>query len=92
MLFGGMRLFLQLFAEKLTKTTKRDGSSKSCKFWPNRRFLLLSGEMRHFLELFAENLTKTPKRDSLLEELQVLAKSTIFGSFWRNEALSASFR
>ena len=35
-------------------------------------------EMRHFLQLFAEKLTKTPKHDSLLEKLQVLAKSMIF--------------
>ena len=40
--------------------------------------MVLFGEMRHFLQLFAEKLTKTPKQDSLLEKLQVLAKSTIF--------------
>ena len=45
--------------------------------------------MGNILELFAEKLTKTPKRDSLLKKLQVLAESTIYGSFWRKEALFA---
>ena len=61
--------------------------SKSWKFWPNRRFFVLFDEMSHFLQLFSKKLTKTPNHDSLLEKLQVLAKSTIPRAFSRNEAL-----
>ena len=35
-------------------------------------------EMSHYLLVFAEKLTKMPKHGSLLEKLQVLAKSMIF--------------
>ena len=45
--------------------------------------------MRQFLQLFAAKLMKTPKHDSLIEKLQVLAKSMIFHGFSRNEQLFA---
>ena len=47
--------------------------------------------MSHFLEISSEKLIKTSKRDSLLQKLQVLAKSTIFHAFSRNEPLFATF-
>ena len=67
-------------------------SSKSCKFWQNRGFFVLFREMRHFLLLLAEKFGKTPKHGGFFEKLQVLAKSTIFRVFTRNEALLATFR
>ena len=65
--------------------------SKSCKFWPNRRFFMVFHEMRPFLNLFAEKLIKTLKHASLFEKCQVLAKSMIFHGFSRNQALFATF-
>ena len=52
---------------------------------------MLFHEMSNFLQLFLEKLVKTSKRDSLLEKLSVLAKSTIFQAFSRNEPLFATF-
>ena len=52
---------------------------------------MLFHEMSHFLQVFSEKLIKASKRDSFLEKLQVLAKSTIFHDFSRNEPLFASF-
>ena len=66
-------------------------SSKSCKFRPNRWFFVIFHEMSHFFHLFAEKLTKTRKHGSLLEKLQLLAKSMMFRSFSRNEPLFATF-
>ena len=48
-------------------------------------------EMSHFLQVFAQKLSKTPKHDSLLEKLEVLAKSVIFRGFSRNETLFGTF-
>ena len=45
--------------------------------------------MRHFSQLFAEKFVRTPKRGSLFEKRRVLAKSTIFRFFSRNERLFA---
>ena len=53
-------------------------------------FVLLH-ETSDFLQHFAEKLTKMPKHGSLLEKLQVLAKSMIFRPFSRNEPLFATF-
>ena len=66
-------------------------SSKSCNFWPNRRFFMLFHEMSHFLQLFFENFVKTSKPDSFLEKMQLLSKSTIFHAFSRNEPLFRTF-
>ena len=66
-------------------------SSKSCQFWPNRKFFMVFNEMRHVLQLFAEKLIKTQKHASLFEKCQVLAKSMIFDGFSQNEARLASF-
>ena len=44
--------------------------------------------MSHFLQLFSEKLIKTSIRDSLLEKLEVLAKSMIFHAFSRNILLN----
>ena len=43
---------------------------------------MLFHEMSHFLQISSEKLIETSKRDSLLEKLQVLAKSTIFHAFF----------
>ena len=40
--------------------------SKSCKFWPNRRFLILFREIRHVLQLFAKKFTQTRRHRGLL--------------------------
>ena len=64
-------------------------SSKSCKSRPNRWFFVIFHEMSHFFHLFAEKLTKTRKHGSLLEKLQLLAKSMMFRSLSRNEPLFA---
>ena len=66
-------------------------SSKSCKFWPNRRFFPFFHEMRHFLRFLPEKFVKTPKNGAFLENLEVLAKLTIFRGFSRNEAPFATF-
>ena len=47
--------------------------------------------MRHSLHLLAEKFMKMPRHGSLLEKLQVLAKSMLFRAFSRNEALFATF-
>ena len=47
--------------------------------------------MSHVLQLFCEKFVKTSKRDSSLENLQVLAISTIFHSFPQNEPRFATF-
>ena len=47
--------------------------------------------MRHFLQLFAGKFVETPKPGSLFEKVRVLAKSTIFRVFSRNEGVFASF-
>ena len=52
---------------------------------------MLFHKMSNFLHLFSENLVNTSKRDSLLEKLSVLAKSTIFQAFSRNQPLFATF-
>ena len=52
---------------------------------------MLFHEMSHFLQPFPEKFVETSKRDSLLEKLQVLAKSMIFHAFSRNEPLFATF-
>ena len=57
-------------------------SSKSCKFWPNRRFFPFFREMRDSLPLLAEKFIKTPKHSGLFEKLEVLDKSTIFRVFF----------
>ena len=83
-----MRHFLQLLAEKFTKTPKH-GS-----FLEKGQVLAKSMIFRAFSRnelLFAEKLTKTPKHGCFLEKLQVLAKWRIFRSFSRNEPLFATF-
>ena len=65
-------------------------SSKTWKFWPNRRFSVFFHEMRNFLPLFAEKFGKTPKHDGFFEKCPVLAKSTIFCVFPRNLQLFAN--
>ena len=67
--------FLQLFAEKLTKTPKHGSLFE--------KLLVLAKSMifRAFSRndsLFAQKFTKRPKHGSLLEKLLVLAKSMIF--------------
>ena len=52
---------------------------------------MLIHEMSHFLPLFSEKFVKTSKSHSLLEKLSVLAKSTIFDAFSRNEPRFATF-
>ena len=52
---------------------------------------MLFHEMRQFLQLFSEKFVKTSKHDSLLEKVEVLAKSMIFHAFSRNEPPFASF-
>ena len=47
------------------------------------------GEIRHFLQVFAERLTQLQNMVLCSKKLQVLAKSTIFHAFSRNEALFA---
>ena len=66
-------------------------SSKSCKFWRNRWFLVRFHGMRHFLQLLAQKFMKIPRHGSLLQKLKVLAKWIIFCAFSRNEALFATF-
>ena len=73
---------MEIFAEKLTKTLKGDGSSKSFKFWPNRRFFVLFDEIRHLLQLFAEKLSKTPKGDSLHRKVETFGKIDDFVWFF----------
>ena len=65
--------------------------SKSCRFWRNRWFLVLFHEMRHFLQLLSEKLMKMPRCRSLLQKLQVLAKSMVFRVFSRIEPLLEPF-
>ena len=65
--------------------------SKTSKFWPNRRFSVFFHEMRNFLPLLAEKFGKTPKHGGFFEKCPVLAKSTIFRVFSRNEELFATF-
>ena len=43
------------------------------------------------MQLFAEKFVKTPKCGRLFEKLRVLAKSTIFRVFSRNETLFSTF-
>ena len=52
---------------------------------------MLFHEMRHFLHLPAEKFMKMPRHGSLLEKLQVLAKSMVFRAFLRNEELFVNF-
>ena len=52
---------------------------------------MLFCEMRDLLRVLAEKFVKTPKHGGFFEKLQVLAKSTIFRVFSRNEALFATF-
>ena len=52
---------------------------------------MLFHEMRHFLHLLAEKFMKMPRHGSLLEMLQVLAKSMVFRAFSGNEELFATF-
>ena len=66
-------------------------SSKTSKFRPNRRFVVFFRKMRHFFPLLAEKFVKTPKHGGFFEKCPVLAKSTIFRVFSRNEELFASF-
>ena len=44
-----------------------------------------------FLYLLAEKFMKMSRHGSLLEKLQVFAKSMVFRAFSRNDALSATF-
>ena len=46
---------------------------------------MLFHEMSNFFQLFSERFVKPSKPHSLLEKLQVLAKSMIFHAFSRNE-------
>ena len=80
--------FLQLFAEKLTKTPKHGSLFE--------KLLVLAKSMifRAFSRndsLFAQKFTKRPKHGSLLEKLLVLAKSMIFRAPSQNEPLFATF-
>ena len=80
--------FLQLFAEKLTKTPKHGSLFE--------KLLVLAKSMifRSFSRndsLFAQKFTKRPKHGSLLEKLLVLAKSMIFCAPSQNEPLFATF-
>ena len=80
--------FLQLFAEKLTKTPKHGSLFE--------KLLVLAKSMifRAFSRndsLFAEKFTKTPKHGSLLEKLLALAKSMIFRAPSQNEPLFPPF-
>ena len=87
-LFHDMSHFFQLFAEKLTKTSKHgrlleklqvlEKSMAFPAFSPNG-------------PLFDEKFTKTPKHGSFLQKLLVLAKSMIFRAFSRHEPLFATF-
>ena len=52
---------------------------------------MLFHEVSNFSQLFSEKLVKTSEPDSFLEKLSVLAKSTIFHGFSRNEPLFATF-
>ena len=89
--FSEMRSFCHFWLKSSSKRRNTVVSSKSCKFWPNRRFFVFFREMRHFLRLLAEKFVKTPKNGGFFEKLEVLAKSTIFRVFSRNEALFATF-
>ena len=80
--------FLQLFAEKLSKTPKH-GS-----LFENLLVLAKSMIFRAFPRndsLFAEKFTKRPKHGSLLEKLLVLAKSMIFRAPSQNEPPFVTF-
>ena len=83
--------FATFFPKSSSKPRNLIVCSKTCKFWPNRRFFMVFHEMSLFSTLCSEKFVKTSKRDSLLEKLQVLAKSTIFHAFLQNEQLFATF-
>ena len=77
--------------KSLSKPRNTVLSSKSCKFRPNRRFVVFFLEMRKFLRPLPEKFVKTPKHRGCFEKLEVLAKSTIFSAFSRNEGFVATF-
>ena len=89
--FKSTNTFCKLLLKSWQKRWNRVACTKSCNFWPNRWFFVVFHEIMHLLQPFAQTLTKTPKRGSLHEKLQVLAKSTIFHVFSRNQAPLATF-
>ena len=84
-------IFCHLWLKSSSKRRNTVVASKSWKFWPYRRFFVFFREMRHFLQLLAEKFVKTPKHVGFFEKFLVLAKSTIFRVFSRNEAPFAFF-
>ena len=75
----------------LSKPRNKVLSSKRCKIWPNRLFSFFLHEMRIFFPLLPKKFGKKLKHGGFFQNLEVLAKSTIFRVFSRNEELFATF-
>ena len=89
--FHEMSHFLQLFAEKLTKTPKHGSFLEELQVLAKSMIFRAFSRNEPFFQLFSEKMTKTPKHGSFVEKLQVLGKSRIFRAFGRNESLFATF-
>ena len=87
-----MRHILQIFAENMFKTPKRDILLEKMQVFAKstifHAWFLRNGA---YFGTFFWKVDKKPKRYSLLEKSEVLAESTIFRAFSRNEANFATF-
>ena len=91
MLFHEMSHFLELFSEKLIKSSKRGSLLEKLNCFAKSMIYMLFDDMSHFLQLSSEKFVKTSKSDSLLNKLRVLAKSMSFHAFSRNEPFFPTF-